>query len=341
MPETPKPPISSAAKFMLLAATLTFAAVRPRRAQQICLLIGAAALILLLWLTFASQTMQIGHINQVLDDGPTLLAEVDPPTAPPFAISARQDIAQDVTVGDIVIVFGQTTDGLFSIEHMGIAPLDDAVSSEMGKEALGFLETLLTSSSDLGLMIIAAMLVIFARFLLRASGALMVGATTASLMFVLAHWNTATATIAVPTSITDLLILAAGLAGSAIGYKASLGDKARLLQRLGGVALTLPLAGPMAALAGLPPEAGQILPVLAALMPEIAVIALAVLLLTGGLGLETAEIAITATALLGLSVGLKALNRLGPAHAAEPDELLRDDGGHVELRTLLKQRTEV
>ena len=332
-------------RFVFALASLTFAFIPAHAARLLVLcaaVLGAAAFY---WVHVAPDIL-VGVVDAVRspDKLAGWLMAVTTPLSGQVGLLVPHGLAEahPAAQQDLVIAFGEVSraegplsSGLMHVERLGVLPLSDAIAFIRVPGNLDWA----SNPNRWGVILLAALLALFARTILRvgAGAALAVGSTI--LTFVALHLNAREAFLPMPEPLFPSLILAGGIIGAVVGYKAALDDRNRFGERLSALLLAAPLQA-MVSMSGLMPAPVSYLVFVAALLAPTAVpVAYAAFLLAWGLDLDRPEA-------LGALVALLAVRFFFHGDAAHPlPETLEprvtprpDDRGQFDLDDLIDGR---
>ncbi len=283
-----------AIKFSYAATSLVLAFLPPYLAR---LLVGAIVTItaaITVW-SVQEEKVVLGRVDRAVyseNVGGTFV-EVSRLFADPEAVLLLDFIDPHIEprTWDILFAFGNSrtvgTDStrartLFEAEHFGVLPVSSFI--ERIRDPAVALE--LMHTSNWGFALIAGLIVVFSRLALRAGFGAIFGCVTAFATFLLVHLNANAALLPIPGKFFEPLILAAGFAGLTIGFKATIGDTARLGERLTALLLAIALVPYIASVEIIPVTLAWTLPILALLSPVILPVTAAALILKFGIPLD-------------------------------------------------------
>ena len=281
-------------KYVYATATLAFAFVSPRIARFLVTAVLAILGVIVIWAAREPAVM-VGMVDEVvrLDNVSATLVAITPPFGDPLALKITDPVLAGRTLDspDLVIVFGAMVDmaepglrpdGFFEVSRVGILPVSDLLNQ---LDATALREEI-ARTNKWGVVLIAGLLAVFSHTALRAGAAALFGAVSALTTFLLLHINAESAFLPVPQELFGPLILAGGIGGGAIAFKAALHDPAHLGERLAAAVLALPLALLLPAAGLMPEPIAWTLPLLALPFPALTPVSAAMLVLNQGLDLD-------------------------------------------------------
>lgn len=304
-------------KFVFALASLTFAFIPARAARLLVLsaaVLGAAGFY---WIHVAPD-MVVGIVDAVRPPNrlDAWLMAVTPPFSDQIGVAIPPGLADGPPAAprDFVIAFGEplqargaAPSGLLRVDRIGVLPLSDVLAFI---EAPGNLDWI-SNPNRWGVIVLAALIALFARALLRVGAGAALAAGFTVLSFIALHLNAREGFLPMPEPFFPGLILAGGIIGAVVGYKASLEDRTRLGERLAAVLLAVPLQMIAATSGYVPGSVSYATYAVALLTPTVVPVAYAALLLAWGLQLGPLEG-------IGALTGMLAVRFLFHGDAARP-----------------------
>lgn len=350
-------------KFAYAAGSLVFALVTPPVARLAVAAIALTLGLLAYW-GHSDPNLVMGTVAQTKTEvsGGTLLG-ITPLW--PWA-SAEVAIVPSVLVpseppypGDWVIGFGEaialeapqdrSQHGNISTEELGTSLIQYLALSSFGLFSVGqdvaefadvSLSDRIEGSNSWLVTILALGLTLFARRAMRLTACGVIGYIATVTSFVLLHLNAHDGLLSLPDALSEPLILAGGVAGFVLAFKATIGDSWRIGERLGAILVALVLTPLLLDMVDAPDAVAPAVLFAALLFPVLMPVTLASVMLTLGLDLQP-QIGLLALGglLVARQVAAFGKRKRKPAASAafQPD---LDETGAFDLNDLVTDRKE-